>query len=170
VLSGLWNGAVVLAIAGLVLWAVSHPSDLWRFLSTGKHGSHVPAPLAVLKGLMFACAPALFGWLAGRWLLQLPGVVAELHELLQRTDPVLMNLSVYTTGEGKRKKRWARLTGRYGAVAHQTFELELDGILPPWWLMYSERRQPVLVYGLPPPGPYVLEFESGALALVHPDE
>lgn len=39
----------------------------------------------------------------------------------------------------------------------------------PWWLRFKEGER-VLVYGLPPPGPYILEFEDGLLALLHPDE
>jgi hypothetical protein len=75
-----------------------------------------------------------------------------------------MRLTVTSQGSGKHIKWFAKLAG-----GGHRLSLSIAGILPPGWLRRRCESQPVLVYGLPPPGPYIIEFPDGALALVHPD-
>jgi hypothetical protein len=79
-----------------------------------------------------------------------------------------MRLGIHSTGSGKSKKRWATLNPLSGSRAG-ALTIEVGGVLPTWWLNHQDGAR-VLVYGLPPPGPYILEFEDGWLALVHPDD
>lgn len=170
-LSGLVNGAVVLGIAALLLYVVTHWPQVWEGLQRGKHGRHEGPGSALVKLLIFGGVLGVWGGVCLSWLLRLPGSAAETRKLLDETTPVLMYLSTYTQGTGKHKTRWARLRGKHGEHAGAVHEMKLDGLLPPWWLTSRAwAEQPVLVYGLPPPGPYVLEFDDGMLALVHPDD
>lgn len=171
VVSGLFNLVVVLGVLAIVLWAVTHWPQFWDALCHGKRGRYEGPVAALLKLLGLGLLVALFGGLCGSWLLRLPAVAAETRLLLDSTTPVLMYLSTYTVRSGKHTQRWARLYGRHGEYAGAVHEMKLGGLLPPWWLTsQSWNDHPVLVYGLPPPGPYVLEFEDGLLALVHPDD
>lgn len=168
VISGLVTTLFLAGASAFLLWPVLGTASFWKAMSTGKRGSHVPWPLALLESVMLLGMAGVFAWLCVRWLLRLPSVWSELGQLLDDTTPTAMTLGIYTTGSGKKKKRWARLTPRSGPRS-QELTLQLDGILPPWWLGFQDGAR-VLVYGLPPPGPYILEFEDGWLALVHPDD
>jgi hypothetical protein len=101
----------------------------------------------------------------GDWLREVPAVLREVSSLLDDTRPTAMRLTVVTNTSGKSTTWSANLVG-----GGTTLNLSLGGLLPPGWLRKrGSVEEPVLVYGLPPPGPYVLEFPDGALALVHPD-
>lgn len=169
VMSGLFHAAVVLAVAAIVLWCLLHPHDLWVFLSTGKRHSHEPWPVALLKGLMFGAFLLGGGAFSTYWLTRLPRVAREVEELLERTTPVLMDLKVWSTGSGKQRRTYGTLTGRAGEFAAARIDLQFGGIVSPGWAMRQRDAEPVLVYGLPPPGPYILEFQGGHLALVNAD-
>lgn len=166
VFSGVVHTFFLSVAMACLLWGLTHPSAVWEAACKGKHGPN-PWPVA----LLFCCATAgilgLALWYCGRWLLQLPGVWRELGQLLDETTPVAMRLSIYTTGSGKSRRTHARLRRPEGGRADE-LDLSLEGLLPPWWVSRHDGAR-VLVYGLPPPGPYVLEFEDGWLALVHPD-
>ncbi len=173
----LWSGLAHLALlslcAGTIGVTLLHPA-VWQALSEAA-SEGLSRLLTLLAGGALLVAWA--GWLArysARWLLRLPGVVGELGVLLDRTTPTLMDLEVLVLPDARGMKRWcARLTGRPGGPeAGRRHDLAVNLLLTPWWVtMWGHRPpRPVLVYGLPPPGPYVIEFEDGALALVHPDE
>lgn len=168
VVSGVVTTLLLAAATAFLLWPVLGTAGFWKAMSTGKRGSHVPWPVALLESVMFLVLAGVCVWLSARWLLRLPSVWRELGQLLDDTSPTAMRLGIYTTGSGKSKKRWARLTPLSGHRS-QELTLRLDGILPPGWLGSRDGAR-VLVYGLPPPGPYVFEFEDGWLALVHPDD
>jgi hypothetical protein len=160
-------GLCLVLVTGLLV-ALANRAALRSTLVGDGAGAQAVA-LAVAAGTLVAALVAI-AW-SGAWLRRLPGVVNELHALLEETTPVLMELTVEREGHGKTATWYARLTGRHGEYAGQEHRFQLGGLLPPWWLTAFERAgEPVLVYGLPPPGPYVIEFESGALALLHPDE
>jgi len=153
-------------LTGVLVALVNHAA-LWRAFG-GRGTADLVLGLLVGAGTVGAASAAI-AW-SGRWLLRLPGVVNELHALLEETTPVLMELTVEKEVRGRAVNWYARLTGRHGEFAGQEHLLEVRGLLPPWWLTSFERSaEPVLVYGLPPPGPYVIEFQSGALALLHPE-
>lgn len=171
--SGLAHLALLVGCAAGIGAALLHPAA-WRALS-GAWAEGASTLLVTLLGgaLHVACAAWLARY-AGRWLLRLPGVLRELGELLDRTAPVVMDLEVLPLPDARGMTRWcARLQGRPGGPqAGRRYDLAVNLLLTPWWVTMWGRRpaRPVLVYGLPPPGPYVIEFEDGALALVHPDE
>jgi hypothetical protein len=100
------------------------------------------------------------------WLRQIPGLLREITALLDDTKPTAMRLTIRTEGKGKNVRMRADLIG-----GGTSLSLPLANGLPPQWLLDAPAHQdePVLVYGLPPPGPYLLEFRDGSLALVHPD-
>lgn len=158
-----------LSVLGVVLGPLLAAFPLLQVLgvmepSRGRHGP---------PDLVDACVGLFFGvgfFVAGaRWLLRLPPVWVELGQLLDHTTPTAMRLRVFKRGSGKSTTYWARLRpAQEEYSARDELELKLDGLLPPWWLTRQDGAR-VLVYGLPPPGPYVLEFEDGWLALVHPD-
>jgi len=106
------------------------------------------------------------------WLLRLPGVFREVNHLLDSTEPTLMQLTVHkrvtTDSKGRTSTSWdATLVG---GTPPTTLSVSLGGFLPPGWLRSTGLRDtPVLVYRLPPPGPYLIELEDGRLAVVHPD-
>ncbi len=171
----MWSGLVHLALlvaclGGVVAllpasWeglAEATSEGPWRFLA-----------LLLGCGVGLACT-GLGARYSARWLLRLPGVIRELGVLLDQTRPTLMDLEVLVLPDARGVQRWcARLTGRPGGPeAGRRYDLAVNLLLTPWWVTMWGRRpaRPVLVYGLPPPGPYVIEFEDGALALVHPDE
>ncbi|MBX3466128.1 MAG: hypothetical protein KF878_04405 [Planctomycetes bacterium] len=166
VFSGVVHSLTFSVASGLLLWALTHPSGLWEAAST--HRGHNPWPIALLLCCMLLCVLGLGVWYCGQWLLRLPGVWRELGQLLDETTPVAMRLSIYSTGSGKSRRTYARLVPVEGRGPQEDLNLQLDGLLPPWWVSRHDGAR-VLVYGLPPPGPYVLEFEDGWLALVHPD-
>ncbi|MCO5171063.1 MAG: hypothetical protein M9894_32465 [Planctomycetes bacterium] len=168
VASGVVNSLFLAGASAFVLWVATHPLEYWRTMSKGKHGGQNPWPGTLLFSLMFLAMAGVVLWVCGRWLLQLPGVWRELGQLLDETTPVAMRLSIYSTGSGKSRRTYARLVPVEGRGRQDELNLQLDGLLPPWWLSRQDGAR-VLVYGLPPPGPYVLEFEDGWLALVHPD-
>ncbi len=169
-MSALAHTTVLLAIMGLGLVALAHADQVWRTLLKGDHDGP-NSPFVALLIILCCLVPALaaVAW-CGAWLLRLPGVVGELHELLEQTTPVLMELSVEHESDDDSTTYYAHLRGRHGEYLGQNHRFRIGGLLPPWWLTaFTRIREPVLVYGLPPPGPYVIEFESGALALLHPD-
>jgi hypothetical protein len=168
VASALFNAAIVTAVLFAFGWIFTHPSAFWEMLLREKRGTVEPAPLAVLKGLAMLVMPGVCGWLSGRWLLRLPAVWRELGQLLESTTPAAMLLRIYSSGQ-KKKTWYAALHPPNGGKLDALHTIKLEGILPPLWLRWQDDK-PVLVYGLPPPGPYVFEFEDGWLALVHPDE
>lgn len=166
VMSGLFGAAMVTAVVVFFGWVLTHPGGYWEFCMTGKRGRVEPVPLAVLKAVMFLFLPGMFGWAMARWLFALPRVWKEVGQLLDSTTPTAMRLGVFSTGSGKKKRWYATLKALSGG---EPLTISLYGLLPPWWLFRQDGKH-VLVYGLPPPGPYVLEFEDGWLALVHPDD
>jgi len=169
-LSGVWNTLVFLGVVAVVLLALSHPAGLWDALIHGKNHHVEPVPVAILKGLCFGAFLLFAGFVSGSWLLRLPAVYREVGHLLERTDPVLMELTVWSTGTGKQRKTHARLTGRPGEqFGDVKVELHLSPIVTPGWLSRARDKEPVLVYGLPPPGPYIIEMQDGELAIVSPD-
>jgi hypothetical protein len=103
--------------------------------------------------------------LTSRWLVRLPATWVEVHRLLNEARPVQVRLRVSVTGSGKHRRYWADVEGPDGERAH----FQLDGLLPPWWLLRGSMVYTALCYGWPPPGPYVFEFSDGWLALVQPD-
>lgn len=170
VLSGVFNACVALLMVTIVLWAITNPHALWDFLIHGKRHSLEPVPVAIGKGLCFGTFVIGFGAFSAMWLLRLPAVWREVNHLLARTDPALMELTVWSTGSGKQRRTHGKLEGpASGPHARVTIDLQLGGIVTPGWLSRSRSRESVLVYGLPPPGPYIIEFRDGDLALVNPD-
>lgn len=153
-----------IASAIVLLWPIVHWPSFWWVCSNfkGRRGGSAPtfnAVVSLVVAFVTFCVSA-------NWLRRIPGLFREIDSLLDDTRPTAMRLTVYTEGEGKSVRTHARL------VAGETsITLPLDGGLPPDWLMNPTAHQdePVLVYGLPPPGPYLLEFRDGRLALVHPD-
>ncbi len=168
VVSGLLTTALLTGATAFLLYPLSDPSGFWKAMSTGKRGSHTPWPIALVQTLVLMGMAGAAVWLAAGWLRRLPSVWRELGQLLDDTTPTAMRLGIHTTGSGKSKKRWATLTPSGGSSAGG-LTIQLDGVLPPWWLNHQDGAR-VLVYGLPPPGPYIFEFEDGWLALVHPDD
>lgn len=171
VASGVWNALLGALLLGLLVALLTHLPEAYHSLTTGR--KPVAWPMAALY-LLGGAALLSFGvWKTGTWLLQLPRVWSEVGHLLDRTDPARMRLTVRRERHGKNVRVWADLrpTGPPGARPPGTrrLTLRLAGLLPPWWLE-GRSGQEVWVYGLPPPGPYLLEFEDGRLALVHPDE
>jgi hypothetical protein len=170
VMSGLVHASLGLGLLVALVAAITHPHAVWDTLVNPKAEDPIPPPLAFLLALGGVASALAAMAYSGLWLRRLPGVLAELHELLDETTPVLMDLTVEKEQDDETVTWWVRLEARRGEHAGHPLRLKVGGLLPPWWLTSFERaREPVLVYGLPPPGPYVIEFESGALALLHPD-
>ncbi len=171
--SGLAHLALLLACAGLIGVALLHPAA-WRTVAEAAHEGLWSLLMILLGGALHVACAGLGARYAARWLLRLPGVGRELAQLLDSATPTLMDLEVLVLPDARGSGRWcARLTGRPGGPeAGHRYDLAVNLLLTPWWVTMWGRRpaRPVLVYGLPPPGPYIIEFEDGALALVHPDD
>mgnify|MGYP001291549231 CR=1 FL=1 len=161
-LSAIFSLVACLTMSGLLIAMAVQPLATWTALTSGPKAS--PWPWAALILVVLTTVLAVGAYLSAAWLLRIPGVWRELGQLLDHTRPVPMRLTIRTTGSGKHRQTWADLTGG----PHPRLSLCLDGLLPPGWLTRRSGEE-VLVYGLPPPGPYLLEFSDGRLALVHPD-
>lgn len=167
----LTNSAIVSALVCLVSGAyLSWPVFGWSGFAALAFSGRKKDPGVLLILLALASAAAFLGTL--RWLLRLPGVFREVNHLLDSTEPTLMQLTVHkhvtTDSKGRTSTRWdATLVG---GTPPTMLSLSLSGFLPPAWLRSTGLSgTPVLVYGLPPPGPYLIELEDGRLAVVHPD-
>lgn len=116
--------------------------------------------LMVVFGLLVLVLLANLSWLA-----KLPEVRREVERLLDSTRPVPMTLRLRVEGSSKHKRTLVDLEGGGQRLSVPVQSRFASGGR---WIEAHDGRV-VLVYGLPPPGPYVLEFEDGRLALLHPD-
>jgi len=163
--SGTLTLLFVLGCIGFFLWPILSWETFWHFVATNKRGQDPSALRALFFGGALAAGAGGAGFWALTWLIQVPAVFAEVRQLLDETEPVPMLLTIRKEGTGKETKHYADLRGTGAAIS-----LHLGGILPPWWLLRARPGTRVYVYGLPPPGPYLIEMPSGLLALVHPDD
>lgn len=166
VLSALLTTLGAAVATAYLLWPIVHWSGFWHMCSTDRRGHPQPAALGAVFAIMTVGFALLCLLAVCSWLRRIPAVFREVSSLLDDTTPTAMRLSVTSEGSGKHIRWTATLVGD-----GQTLSLSLGGLLPPGWLRkkWAYVDQPVLVYGLPPPGPYIIEFRDGALALVHPD-
>lgn len=116
-------------------------------------------PLAFLLWLAMAGG----GLLSLRWLRRVWRVWRAVGPLLDLTRPTPMQLTVRRDTFGRERRLRVSLVGA-------GTQLELEGQFPlvPGWLAGCSGQE-VLVYGLPPPGPYLIELTDGRLALVDLD-
>ncbi len=167
VVGGALCAAPLLALLGAVAVGLRHPIDLWTSLRPVEELEH-PVPYGLLLLLLCGFTAITLPYLI-LWLRTFPKLFREVHLLLESTRPVLMDLTIEPVAEfGLVYHHAACLQGRHGEWANHRFQWRL-GHLTPAWLSRAE-GQPVLVYGLPSSGPYILELESGDLALVHPNQ
>lgn len=159
-----WRAMGWLLFCGLLLTLIlTHPAGSWELVSRGKQGELHPFQ-GVLLAVMILGGLGLGAWTNLAWLRDLPSVQREVDRLLDATRPQPMTLRLRVEGTGKRQRRWIELEGR-----GQQLELKSSRYAAGMRWLAGRDGQVVLVYGLPPPGPYVLELEDGQLALVHPD-
>lgn len=157
------NLLVVVVTSGYLLWVATHWHTFWSFIERIDHGGRRSGGTPVLAGISLVVA-GLFLLGCSLWLRRLPAVYREVTSLLDDTRPTAMRLSVASEREGKSECWYATLVG-----GGTSLKIPLRGLLTPEWMKRRMADRPVLVYGLPPPGPYIVEFPDGALALVHPD-
>lgn len=163
--SAIWTACLMLASGAYLSWPLMSWSSFMKVASVEEDGGG----LIVLLVLGVAALCTFLGTL--HWLCRLPGVFREVNHLLDSTEPTLMRLTVRKRvtpdSDGQATTSWEASLAGDGPDSRLSFTV--SGFLPPRWLR-SERfwNTPVLVYGLPPPGPYLIELEDGSLAVVHP--
>jgi hypothetical protein len=151
-----------LASGGIVLALLVNTPRLLREVAS-VHDVELDIFVAFVLGLLLLVAG--FGLRAAvRWLRGFPGLAREVRRLLDEETPEPMVLGVRAQPAPGGTTYWAILSGQ---GVHR--ELRLSGLFPPWWLLRERRRAEVHVYGLRSPGPCIIEFADGWLALVHPD-
>jgi hypothetical protein len=149
----------VLALLGLVVCVVAVVVCGWLLVKVVTRASDTLEFGAMLLALAAGCLWP--GVTAARFLLRLPGRFAATRRLLDDASPAQVKLTVRADRSFRRPRYTARIIGPHG----ERLDLRLSG---PGWLL-REATHKVLCYGWPPPGPYVLEFSDGRLALVEPD-
>ena len=159
--------------ARLAWSTLAHAALLLGGLFMGVVGTSEGIARGELGAVAGGIATALGGlWFGGRGLLRLRRIAREVSYLLEHGAPVLMDLEVRCLNTGRHREWCVRLRGRPGGpYAGRTFDLPTSFLLTPWWVTIhgEQEARPVRVWGLPPPGPYIIEFPGGALALVQPD-
>lgn len=154
--------AGTLALAGLA--AVLLPFIIPIVLRGERAFRELDSPLlAVFLPLLI-----LIGYACGWWLWHLPRMFRGVTKLLEKDEPVLMKMTFRKMGEGETRRRYVELS--YVAEARKPILLELDNWFTPGWLRDVPAETKVLVHGLPPPGPYLIELPDGRLALFDPDD
>jgi hypothetical protein len=161
----LWAVVLAASVAGLTYLA-THLGEVVNWLAEGTRKHPTTSYVRGWAETVFVSFVAIvLGLTATMRLRQLPAVWREVGVLLDRGEPIPMRLNVQVTGSGKHRKVMAYLRGEGGESLH----LELEGVLPAGWVATMPAETIVFVYGYPPPGPYLLEFQDGRLALVHPE-
>ncbi len=154
---------VLLALAVGLLWALTHPNTAWAMASRSKRGDSVIVGL-ISYALVFGLG-GLFTFLAVQWLRRLPAFWRRVGEVLDDGEVVPAVLRSWTVGSGRHTQRWISLTPD---PPRRPRQVQLEGVLPPWWLGLRSGAR-VYVHGdLEGDGPLVLEFEDGLLALLDP--
>ncbi len=162
--SGLFSAVFAGMASAFLAWPLLSWSSFWALMrhdGESNTDSTARGLIYTVMGVGFALVVAGFSW---RWLFRIPSVFREVRQLLDGTTPVPMRVTIRVTGSGSDEKRVAVLEG-----SGQDLELPLEGLLPPAWLLQLPGGSRCYVYGLPPPGPYLIEMPDGRLALVHPD-
>ncbi len=162
--SAVITSLITLLLAAYLTWPLFSWHSFWDFATRTKRGGHDESSGAVTMLITFPMALVGIAF-AVRWLLRIPAVFREVRHLLDDTVPVPMTISTYARRQGKKTVWYAKLEG----AGQPMLDLEIGGLLPAGWLRSMPPRTQVLVYGLPPPGPYLIELPDGRLALVHPD-
>lgn len=166
-LSAVINALFATASAAFLVWPVLRWSDFWEHMAKGEDGQRSWPPVATAFWSLFVLGLALVVlYVTCAWLWKIPGVIREVAFLLDDTRPTAMRLTVARKSDGETTTYHAKLTG-----AGESLKINISNLMTPGWLKRDSVYvgEPVLVYGLPPPGPYVIEFRDGSLALVHSD-
>jgi hypothetical protein len=161
--------ALALGFVALVLLAAArYRAETWRIL-TFAGSPDTPLPIILFYDLVIAAILGGFTYYPLTRLAEVVRLLGEVHRILHETTPVPMRLTISSSSTGHGSMVRLQLEGRVGPLAGQTFEFSVDPQGLPWWMTTRSRSdEPVLVYGLPPPGPYLIELDSGALTLVQP--
>lgn len=161
------NLAIVGVIVGVLGWIASDPAHAWQELRKGKHSSsdgHGVMMILFMLGFF-----GFFGFLAVSWLIKWPGVWVETGRLLSRARPEPLRMQVWKEKSGKHTNTYAKFKTVDGQLRAGMERVQIEGVLPPFWLRSECARKPVLVYGLEDgEPPYLIEDVSGQLALIHP--
>ncbi len=161
--SGLGAAVCILFSMAFILWPIlSWASYEGFFTDEGGHSMGKGPPICGMV-VGYPVALGIICWGVG-WLMRLPGIKREVEHLLDTTTPIPMRLTITVTGSGSDERREAVLQG-----GGHTLPVEPKGLHPPSWLFRLPTGTRCYVYGLPPPGPYLIELPDGRLALWHPD-
>jgi len=153
--SAAWNGFVLLVVFAITAGALRDPAGLWD------QAKRNPLVLSALGLVMLLSALR-----SGLWAVRLPRAFRETARLLNETTPCRMKLRVVTEGHGRDQATYACLEPLGPGTSQK---LELDGILPPWWLISGGHRDTNVWVYTDGKGPFLIEFPTGRLAIVHPD-
>lgn len=155
----LLNLVLFMPSAGLVAWVLTRSSGV---LAAARDAVARSAWVEVVVPAGLLVAVAVIACLTGRQVVRVPWLVLEVRRLLKHTAPTLVTISIQANVVRDDNRWWAILRGPEQVRA----EVPLYGLLPPWWLRLRSAGESVLCYGWPPPGPYVLQFDDGWLAIV----
>ncbi|MEZ0228162.1 MAG: hypothetical protein ACAI25_06020, partial [Planctomycetota bacterium] len=162
--SGVWWTFIILISIGFLLWPlISWKSMRMAFADEDNPHPGNGGPICLLSAFGPVAVGLIFNGVL--WLRRLPSLKREVAELLDRTEPIPMRITITVRGSGSDERREAVLSG-----GGYTLPIEKKGLQAPNWVFHLRTGTRVYVYGLPPPGPYLIEMPDGRLALWHPDD
>jgi hypothetical protein len=158
---------LVVAVAGGFVYGVLNLDQLFARINDGGGFFEV---LIILGWAGMAGLVALsLAYDSTFWLHRLPLVVGRVGPLLDRSEPRRMKLRVTKADESPGFDGYSAAL-RSPDPGGPRLEFKLEGLLPPYWLLSTSHQDEfVWVYGLDDSPPYIIEFDDGWLALVHPD-